>query len=212
MVHLTKLEKGLHSQAYVYLSFALRTFVVGFFGFLAFVIKFTILMFNLERYADDMGGWWQWVLFVSFLNQTFGIVQIWKVENERLFLFLFGGEDSLMQAGEVDRQEVFLASVPWNICTRFFCDDPPRKRMFKRIIALLGFSHYDIQSLVLDEDEDKEIDASVIKEVRATHRESLCAEQALRAKISTGSRSTGSYIATTSRSAPPCPTSPRFAQ
>merc|ERR1711879_57399 len=136
-------------------GFICSRLLFGGLGFLSFAIKFAHLQYQL-RQPHTFGLHtlvWQVGLLFGFVNQAFGITQVAHVETDRLFLFIFGGEDAKMQAGELDRQEAYLARVVYTILNDLWCDDLPRQRMFKRAIALVSLTHIDVQSLVLDEDE-----------------------------------------------------------
>lgn len=115
----------------------------------------------------------EFTLLVGFINQAVGITQVFDVETQRLFLFIFGGENVNIEAGELDRQEVFLAFVTKHICEDLFLQYPPTLRKFKRFIALVTFDHLDIQSMILDEDESKEVDARSIRRERAPKNETM---------------------------------------
>eukprot|EP00928_Gymnodinium_smaydae_P025313 TRINITY_DN20206_c0_g1_i1.p1 TRINITY_DN20206_c0_g1~~TRINITY_DN20206_c0_g1_i1.p1 ORF type:complete len:426 (+),score=72.02 TRINITY_DN20206_c0_g1_i1:178-1278(+) len=176
---LTKVEEG-HSYFRVLTTFAISHFVFGILGFLAFVIKLSQLVVQLRVRMEgsaydalEVGA--EIALLFGFINQVFGITQIWQVETQRLFLFIFGGEDSKMQAGEIDRQEVYLASVAHLVCTNLFTDEPLARRKWRRAVALLTFTHLDVQSLVLAEDERLEVDARTLREAHSPNRP-VCAQ------------------------------------
>jgi len=164
---LTEVEEG-RSYAYVFSVFLFERLVLGLLGFAAFVLKFSALVGSLRdtnektKYEDhDM--FVELALLVGFINQTFGITQIWQVETKRIFLFIFGGENSNIEAGELDRQEVYLACMTRHICRDLFVANPPALRTFKRAVALVSFDHYDVQSMILNEDETLEVDARTIR-------------------------------------------------
>eukprot|EP00746_Dinoflagellata_sp_MGD_P133594 gnl/MRDRNA2_/MRDRNA2_67324_c0_seq1.p1 gnl/MRDRNA2_/MRDRNA2_67324_c0~~gnl/MRDRNA2_/MRDRNA2_67324_c0_seq1.p1 ORF type:complete len:737 (+),score=105.25 gnl/MRDRNA2_/MRDRNA2_67324_c0_seq1:3-2213(+) len=178
-LYLTKAEQG-HSIASLVLKFSVKRLLYGTVGILSFTVKFaelaTRLQDRLEEPYSERIVVEQLVLLIAFLNQALGIVQIWQVENDRVFLLIFGGEDSALQTGEIDRQEAFLAYMVYTVCTNLFESDPPLRRTFKRAVALLGFSHFDVQSLVLAEDANKEIDADVIRDKRASQTKSMAGQ------------------------------------
>lgn len=166
-LELTKVEEG-KSYCRVVVVFAITRLLLGALGFVAFSIKFAHLVVQLTSQQEDgkfgielLQG--QIALLFGFVNQAFGITQIAQVETSRLFLFIFGGEDSAMQAGELDRQEAYLACVAYTVCTSLSPELPPLRRRLRRAVALLSFTHLDIQSLVLDEDESREVDARTLR-------------------------------------------------
>merc|ERR1719213_529992 len=52
-----------------------------------------------------------WIPIVGFLNQMLNIIDIEDARQDRLFLFIFGGEDALMQKTEYSRREAYLTRV-----------------------------------------------------------------------------------------------------
>jgi len=166
-LELTKVEEG-YSYCRVITHFLISRLVFGVLGFVAFAIKIGQLVVQLQTAIDGSPyGFWllaqQIALLFGFINQSFGITQISQVETSRLFLFIFGGEDSRMQAGELDRQETYLACAMRFVCVDLYADLPPARRKLHRAVAMLSFTHLDIQSLVLAEDETQEVDAEVIR-------------------------------------------------
>lgn len=165
---MTRVEEG-QSYTHVVVSFSLKTLLFGSLGFVAFVLKFAQLVESLQRKIDSdvvygpASVLTQVALLFGFVNQAFGITQISQVETARLFLFIFGGEDAKMQAGELDRQETFLACVARTICEDLYLELPSRQRKLRRAVAMLTFTHLDVQSLVLDEDETQEVDAGTLR-------------------------------------------------
>jgi len=172
-IALTEVENG-HSLACVLGTFALQHVAFGVSGFCAFVLKFSTLVASLATINNSPEGWNNYamatelLLLIGFLNQTCGITQISRVETKRLFLFVFGGENSEMEAGELDRQEVYLACVAQHICRDLYKEDPPLVRKFKRAVALQSFDHFDIQSMILHENEMLEVDAKTIRQSNHT--------------------------------------------
>merc|ERR1712194_228025 len=157
-LEMTKVEEGA-SRCRVLLVFVASRLLFGTLGFVAFAIKLAHLVSQLSQDPHHKFGLqelgMQIGLLFGFVNQAFGITQISQIETARLFLFIFGGEDSAMQAGELDRQEAFLAFVFYTVCTKLYTEEGISRfgRKARRAVALLSFTHPDIQSLVLDEDE-----------------------------------------------------------
>eukprot|EP00747_Dinoflagellata_sp_TGD_P188830 gnl/TRDRNA2_/TRDRNA2_48356_c0_seq1.p1 gnl/TRDRNA2_/TRDRNA2_48356_c0~~gnl/TRDRNA2_/TRDRNA2_48356_c0_seq1.p1 ORF type:complete len:389 (+),score=48.70 gnl/TRDRNA2_/TRDRNA2_48356_c0_seq1:84-1250(+) len=166
-LHMVQVEEG-HSPLRVLSCFILWRLSFGVLGFVAFSIKFCVVHHHLRLLvsAQEYGMnalLSEVVLLFGFINQAFGITRVSTVETTRLFLFIFGGEDAAMQAGELDRQETYLACITHFVFTKLYLDECPRKRRFKRMVAMLSFTHLDIQSLVLDEDESREADADTFR-------------------------------------------------
>jgi len=86
-----------------------------------------------------------WLACVNFLRQVLGIVQANRHAQERLFHFVFAGEDSIMDKYEkavMKTWEAQLAKQIWN-CGKYSLVD--------RLVLMLTFSDDDFQRLVLDE-------------------------------------------------------------
>lgn len=168
-LEMTKVEEGASPYRILFV-FVVSRLMFGALGFVAFTIKLAHLVSQLlpdqNRKLGLQGIGMQIALLFGFVNQAFGITQVSQVETARLFLFIFGGEDSVMQAGELDRQEAFLAFVVYTVCTKLYMEEgiSPLGRKVRRAVALLSFTHLDIQSLVLDEDESQEVDAATLRE------------------------------------------------
>eukprot|EP00930_Biecheleria_cincta_P038334 TRINITY_DN26346_c0_g1_i1.p1 TRINITY_DN26346_c0_g1~~TRINITY_DN26346_c0_g1_i1.p1 ORF type:complete len:390 (-),score=52.44 TRINITY_DN26346_c0_g1_i1:92-1261(-) len=83
-----------------------------------------------------------WKLLI-FISQILGIVQLGMFVRERLFVFIFAGEDSQMQPREAALRDVWNAMLARQI---------RRKFSFARWLAImLSFSDEDFQKLVLNE-------------------------------------------------------------
>lgn len=170
LLELTKVEEGA-SKPFVLARFIFMVLLWITFGLFAFLSKFTLLATQLQVSEQKLraGSSSQfWVIselrhILGFLNQVCGITLVWAVEERRLFLFIFGGEDSKMQAGELDRQFAYLASVTKHLCEELWVCESACSRKFKRAVALLTFSDLDVQALILDEDESLEVDADVLR-------------------------------------------------
>jgi len=86
---------------------------------------------------------------LAFLNQMLGIVQVCEVLQDRLFVFIFGGEDSFLNDREVTVQRVWLAMLArriWEEAGR------RRNRIFWFLAVMLSYSDTDFQTLTLHED------------------------------------------------------------
>jgi len=82
---------------------------------------------------------------VQFLIQVMGVVQLGTFVRQRLFVFIFGGEDAILQDGEIILMET------WNalLAKRIFRDLP----FWHAIAVMSSFSDEDFQSLVMNENE-----------------------------------------------------------
>jgi hypothetical protein len=117
-----------------------------------------------ERHVSGRGA----VHCLQFFVQVLGIVQLGTEMRARLFVFIFGGEDGVMQSAEIELLHT------WNaLLARQMYRDLP----FHHFLAtILSFSDEDLQSLVLNEDHEKKeshlkstygTPASVVEEQKA---------------------------------------------
>ncbi|CAE7428345.1 GIP [Symbiodinium natans] len=83
-----------------------------------------------------------WMMGI-FVKQILGIVQLGMFVRERLFIFVFAGEDSQMQAKEVARKEVWNALLAMKIYQTF--------GLWKSVAIMLSFDDTDFQKLVFNE-------------------------------------------------------------
>lgn len=109
------------------------------FGFDAFLVKYRMasgyIMETRVTVTTLMGA------FV-FLLQILGVVNLRSFVKDRLFLFIFAGEDGNLNIHEKSRWEVWLCILTKRIFAEF--------GLFKGLVVMLGFDDYDFQRLVLD--------------------------------------------------------------
>lgn len=108
-------------------------------GFDAFLVKFRIA----ETYVNYDEATPQAVLYCFvFLFQVLSIVNLNRFVRDRLFLFLFAGEDGVLSEAEAARKDVWCALLTRQIWSHYGC--------FKFMVVMLSFDDYDYQLLVLD--------------------------------------------------------------
>jgi len=121
------------------------TMVFGFIvGFDTFLMKLRVV--SVKANTQDM-SFGIVIPVVQFLVQVLGVVQLGPFVRKRLFVFIFGGEDGIMQDEETELMET------WNslLARRMYTDLP-----YSHFIAVLfSFSDEDFQGLVLNEDKDE---------------------------------------------------------
>lgn len=86
-----------------------------------------------------------WIMML-FLVQVLGIVQLKSVVRQRLFTFIFAGEDCILQPVESALQAVWLALVTREAYRHF-----SPKNWLKYMAVMMTFSNEDFQRLVLNE-------------------------------------------------------------
>lgn len=108
-------------------------------GFDAFLVKFRIV----ETYVDsEHVSLYSVAYCMFFVFQILSIVNLRTFTRERLFLFIFAGEDGELNVREEATKEVWCALL----CKQAF----KQLGVFKGTVVLLGFDDYDYQLLVLD--------------------------------------------------------------
>jgi len=110
------------------------------FGFIAGFDTFLLKLRIVSASSTILAGA---VPCIQFLIQILGVVQLGPFMRKRLFVFIFGGEDGVMQDEEVELMET------WNalLARRIFRDLTPAKA----VAVMMGFTDTDFQSLVLNE-------------------------------------------------------------
>merc|ERR1711972_812899 len=96
--------------------------------------------------AEDPRGTAEIILpCFQFLVQVLGIVQLGPFVRKRLFRFVFGGEDGVMQDEEIELMETWNALLAKRI---------HRELSFPQFVAVMtSFSDEDFQSLVMNENQ-----------------------------------------------------------
>jgi len=84
---------------------------------------------------------------VALMNQVIGCLVMEIVMQDRLFLFVFGGQDSMYRDDEFARKNVYECRLAKQIWTDFW----ERGKRFKAIVLLATYDHYDLQTLLLRE-------------------------------------------------------------
>lgn len=109
-------------------------------GFDAFLVKYRMAAAYIDREQFDFQC--AFSAFI-FLFQILGVVNLNWFVRERLFIFIFGGEDGNLEQGEKARWDVWNALIAREIYRKF--------SFVKATIVMLSFDDYDFQMLVLDD-------------------------------------------------------------
>jgi len=132
-------------------------------GFDAFLYKFQILAFQFERcnkkdLQDRCAGpeVYDTVVFAAlFVNQMLGIVQLGWFTKQRIFLFIFAGEDGQMSSKERAIKMTWEAMVCYK--------SQEIHGWIKGMFFWLCFSDSDFQKMVLDDKDDDSGDVAHVK-------------------------------------------------
>merc|ERR1712110_824834 len=82
------------------------------------------------------------------LNQILGVVQLSWMIRERLFRFVFAGEDGIMSSSELVKRDTWNALIAQTLFTSY-------RNPIDKFTMLLTFSDDDLQRLTLHEHRDK---------------------------------------------------------
>lgn len=131
-------------------SFRLVCLVIGFDAFLAKYRVASEFINSSEVSVDNM------MASLVFVNQLLGIMQVALLIRRRLFVFVFGGADGILENKEQARQVVYNAMLAQYIF-KFSqgLGGPVRSRFF---VVMMNYTDMDFQTMVLNEKtKDKEL-------------------------------------------------------
>jgi hypothetical protein len=94
---------------------------------------------------------------IQFMVQVLGIVQLGPFVRKRLFLFIFGGEDAILQDEEIELMEVWSSLL----CRHMYYEAP----FHHFVILMLSWSDEDFQRLVINEDEKEKFKLSTMDDI-----------------------------------------------
>lgn len=131
---------GRFTQIRLWVQFVLGKLACLVLGIDAFLFKVRIAYRNIHK--QDI-QWFGLLSVAMFIVQVLGIVQLSMFVRGRIFLFIFGGEDSVMEPHEQALQNVWQAMLVRRIWYTF--------SWHQSIAVLLTFNEDDFQKLVLNE-------------------------------------------------------------
>lgn len=124
--------------------FALTRILCACLALCAFATKMLVVSFKL------INPNFQWITRISgvvgLLNNCMGIVLIEFVHQNRIFLFVFGGNDAKYQHRERALRNVYQCRVIKQIWTDFW----QKGDRVKAIVMISTIDHYDLQALIID--------------------------------------------------------------
>lgn len=127
----------------LWLVFTLKKLMCLVIGIDAFLFKVRVAYSDIHK--DELGPW-SFLSLTMFIVQILGIVQLSMFVRDRIFLFIFGGEDSIMQPAERALKSIWQAMVVRKVCQLF--------EWHKATAILITFDEDDFQKLVLNENGD----------------------------------------------------------
>jgi len=143
-----------NNKALALLWFVISRAVAAIIGFDSFLVKYrTTSEFIL---AQDMSIN-NLLAAVVLLNQILGVVQVAWVIRDRLFRFVFGGQDGVMDPEEKVRMNTWNALVAQRIWQKY-------TNPFDKVALLLTFCDDDFQRMALEEDQPVGVVTGVVIE------------------------------------------------
>jgi len=126
-------------------KFTLVRLLCAFVGFEAFMIKFLDAANTAQASTDSLSSV---VVALAFLNQMLGIVQVTPLLQHRLFVYIFGGEDSFMSDWEKAVRQVWSARLTKHIWEAARSHSPG---LVWFLAVMLSYGDTDFQRLTLNE-------------------------------------------------------------
>mmetsp|Transcript_53267 Transcript_53267/g.105895 ORF Transcript_53267/g.105895 Transcript_53267/m.105895 type:complete len:374 (+) Transcript_53267:49-1170(+) len=127
-----------------WIIFLIKTPLALIIGLDSFLIKVRLandMIMDSRLTAHDMIG------TIILLNQILGVVQIGKTIRNRLYRFVFAGEDGMMTDKETIRQDVWEAKIAERIFREY--------KFHKACALMLSWCDDDFQMMCLDDEEDE---------------------------------------------------------
>jgi len=142
------LRGTVHGQVLVALYFAVKCLVCGLAAVGAFTIKLLAVSMKLMNptysFINRLGA------VLSIMLQCMGCVVVEIVLQDRLFLFVFGGQDAMYEDIEHAYKNVYEARVARQIWKDFW----GKGKRLQAIVLLATFDHYDLQRLLIERLDD----------------------------------------------------------
>lgn len=131
--------------AFVATKFVLIRLVFLFGALGAFGMKCVIIAWKLTHPNVDF-GWQAWLAAFAFLNCCIGTVTLEQQLQDRIFLFIFGGEDSQYQPDELAMVNVYRANAMKKIWTEFW----EKGERLNAISFMLTLDNFDLQAMLIE--------------------------------------------------------------
>jgi len=111
----------------------------------AFAVKMLAVSFKMVNSSYSL--LYRMGSILALLNQVMGCVIIETLLQDRLFLFVFGGQDSCYEDDELAYKNVYETRLVKKILDEFW----NTRQYFSAIVLLATFDHYDLQRLLISE-------------------------------------------------------------
>jgi len=112
----------------------------------AFAIK--ILAVGLTLLNSDMSWLWRFSSLLSLMVQCMGCILMEQVLQDRIFLFVFGGQNATYE----DDEQAYKNVYECRIAKQIWIDYWQSGNRIKAIVLLATLDHYDLQNLLIEKD------------------------------------------------------------
>jgi len=129
----------------VSLWFFIKHLACGFAALGAFTIK--LLAVALRLLSPQHSWLIRFVSVTGLMLQCMGVLIMEVVLQDRLFLFVFGGQD----ASYADDEHALKNVYETRVCKQIWMDFWEQGQFFKAIVMLATFDHYDLQRLIIQD-------------------------------------------------------------
>jgi hypothetical protein len=129
--------------------FLLTQFSFGAAALCALAIK---ILVGLKLLDSDLPWFFRLCNLLALMVQCMGCILMEQVLQDRLFLFVFGGQDASYQDDEQAYKNVYQCRIAKQIWMDLW-EQGDRWKKLKAIVLLATFDHYDLQKLVIEADD-----------------------------------------------------------
>jgi hypothetical protein len=129
-------------------GYVVQSILFSIMGVCAFAWKFIEISYAYNTSAE--GRYMLWIRIAGFMNQAMGMVDVNDELRRRLFLFMFGGDDVVMQEQEKEREIAYSARIMEVIYEVY-----GGRGTGTALAVMMTFDHKDLQRLVISRDEDE---------------------------------------------------------
>jgi len=126
--------------------FVVSRLMLGSVAVMAFGVKLVVISAKLVN--PNSCGIRAWAEVLALMNQCIGSVRLEQQLQDRLFLFIFGGNDAEFQDDERALRNVYRCRVAKQVWTEFAIE---KRQYVKAITLLTTFNHYDLQTLLMED-------------------------------------------------------------
>lgn len=134
-----------YGSTFIFSVFLVKTFSCAIAAVAAFVVKLLAVglrLINPQYYLIYRGA-----CAIALMNQCVGVILLEVVLQDRMFLFVFGGQDAAYRDDERALKNVYEARLARAIWLDYWA----KGERLKAIVLLATFDHYDLQQLIIED-------------------------------------------------------------